>query len=115
MEASRRSQIALAASASQPEHAHHKEVIKPALDFNFQDIEGLLQIIIDFDQISEDGDKLADGIKFLSLEVIDNPVYNGVMSGGGNALMMIKHWQGFVILAFLPEYREACHNETLEQ
>ena len=45
MEASRRSQIALAASASQPEHAHHKEVIKPALDFNFQDIEGLLQIV----------------------------------------------------------------------
>nr|GFC12873.1 zinc finger, CW-type [Tanacetum cinerariifolium] len=76
MEASRRSQIALAASASQPEHAHHKEVIKPALDFNFQDVEGLLQIvrvameIIDFDQISEDGDKLADGIKFLSLELI---------------------------------------------
>ncbi|PWA91451.1 Zinc finger, CW-type [Artemisia annua] len=45
MEASRRSQIALAASASQPEHAHQKEVIKPALDFNFQDVEGLLQIV----------------------------------------------------------------------
>nr|XP_043618776.1 cysteine-tryptophan domain-containing zinc finger protein 3-like isoform X2 [Erigeron canadensis] len=45
MEASRRSQIAFAASGSQPEHANHKEVIKPALDFNFQDIEGLLQIV----------------------------------------------------------------------
>lgn len=45
MEASRRSQIALAASASQPEHARHKEIIKPALDFNFQDVEGLLQIV----------------------------------------------------------------------
>ncbi|KAI3773126.1 hypothetical protein L6452_04325 [Arctium lappa] len=42
MEASRRSQSAFAASNSQPEH---KEVIKPALDFNFQDIEGLLQLV----------------------------------------------------------------------
>lgn len=45
MEASRRSQMAFAASGSQPEHAHHKEVIKPALDFNFQDIEGLLHLV----------------------------------------------------------------------
>ncbi|KAI3783147.1 hypothetical protein L2E82_13211 [Cichorium intybus] len=45
MEASRRSQIAYAACGSQPEHAHHKEVIKPALDFNFQDVEGLLQLV----------------------------------------------------------------------
>ncbi|KAK1420485.1 hypothetical protein QVD17_22122 [Tagetes erecta] len=45
MEASRRSQIAFAACGSQPEHSHHKEVIKPALDFNFQDVEGLLQLV----------------------------------------------------------------------
>ncbi|KAL7589017.1 hypothetical protein Lser_V15G37685 [Lactuca serriola] len=45
MEASRRSQIAYAACGSQPEHAHHKEIIKPALDFNFQDVEGLLQLV----------------------------------------------------------------------
>ncbi|KVI12516.1 Zinc finger, CW-type [Cynara cardunculus var. scolymus] len=42
MEASRRSQSAFAASNSPPEH---KEVIKPALDFNFQDVEGLLQLV----------------------------------------------------------------------
>ncbi|KAI3741820.1 hypothetical protein L1987_59498 [Smallanthus sonchifolius] len=45
MEASRRSQIAFAACGSQPEHSHHKEIIKPALDFNFQDVEGLLQLV----------------------------------------------------------------------
>lgn len=45
MEASKRSQIAYAACGSQPEHAHHKEIIKPALDFNFQDVEGLLQLV----------------------------------------------------------------------
>lgn len=45
MEAHRRYLIAFAASGSQPEHAHHKEVIKPALDFNFQGIEGLLQLV----------------------------------------------------------------------
>lgn len=38
MEASRRSQIAYAACGSQ-------QVIKPALDFNFQDVEGLLQLV----------------------------------------------------------------------
>ncbi|XP_022035461.1 uncharacterized protein LOC110937359 isoform X1 [Helianthus annuus] len=45
MEASRRSQIAFAACGSQPEHSHHKEVIKRALDFHFQDVEGLLQLV----------------------------------------------------------------------
>ncbi|KAL8192029.1 hypothetical protein R6Q57_028150 [Mikania cordata] len=45
MEASRRSQIAFAACGSQSEHSHHKEVIKSALDFNFQDVEGLLQLV----------------------------------------------------------------------
>ncbi|KAI7747690.1 hypothetical protein M8C21_029028, partial [Ambrosia artemisiifolia] len=45
MEASRRSQIAFTACGSQPEHSHHKEVIKPALDFHFQDVEGLLQLV----------------------------------------------------------------------
>ncbi|KAK9055814.1 hypothetical protein SSX86_026899 [Deinandra increscens subsp. villosa] len=45
MEASRRSQVAFAGCGSQPEHSHHKEVIKPALDFNFQDVEGLLHLV----------------------------------------------------------------------
>ncbi|XP_076899467.1 cysteine-tryptophan domain-containing zinc finger protein 3-like [Bidens hawaiensis] len=45
MEASRRSQNAYAACGSQPEHSHHQEIIKPALDFHFQDVEGLLQLV----------------------------------------------------------------------
>ncbi|KAL4572101.1 hypothetical protein LXL04_018870 [Taraxacum kok-saghyz] len=39
MEASRRSQIAYATCGSQ------QEIIKPPLDFNFQDVEGLLQLV----------------------------------------------------------------------
>ncbi|CAM9000278.1 unnamed protein product [Rhodiola kirilowii] len=48
MEASRKSRVALAAVIAHTEHVHSEEgisSIKRALDFNFQDVEGLLRLI----------------------------------------------------------------------
>ncbi|KAL6505006.1 hypothetical protein OROGR_024828 [Orobanche gracilis] len=49
MEASRRSRIAFAAAVSKLGETSHKDSIytslKKALDFNFQDVEGLLRLV----------------------------------------------------------------------
>lgn len=48
MEASRKSRIAFTAATSKLEEVKHKEGIssvKKALDFNFQDVEGLLHMV----------------------------------------------------------------------
>lgn len=44
MEASRKSRIAFTAATSRLGETSHKE-LKKALDFNFQDVEGLLRLV----------------------------------------------------------------------